>query len=72
MPFSEANSLDADVDASARWQDEVAQRLTAATPGDYRAMNIEVAYFSRPRYLFKVDCSADMLCSKSHLRRITT
>ena len=39
-------------------QDEVAQRLTAATPGDYRAMNIEVAFFSRPRYLFKVDRSA--------------
>ena len=36
----------------------MAERLTAASPGDYRAMNIEVAFFSRPRYLFKVDRSA--------------
>ena len=41
----------------------MAQRLTAATPGNYRAMNIEVGYFSRPRYLFKVDLSTNALLS---------
>jgi 16S rRNA (adenine1518-N6/adenine1519-N6)-dimethyltransferase len=38
-------------------QDEVAARLTAPAPGgpDWRAMNIVLRYYSRPRYLFRID-----------------
>lgn len=49
-------------------QDEVAQRLTAASPGgsDYRAMNIEVGFYSQPRYVFKIDRTAYFPQPKVH------
>lgn len=41
-------------------QDEVARRLVAGPDGrlDYRAMNLEVAFYSKPTYLFEVDRTA--------------
>lgn len=41
-------------------QDEVARRLVAGPDAglDYRAMNLEVAFYSRPTYLFEVDRTA--------------
>ena len=38
------------------WQEEAALRLTQVAPGgpDYRAMTIEVQYYSQPRCLFTV------------------
>ena len=41
-------------------QDEVARRLVAGPAAglDYRAMNLEVAFYSQPAYLFEVDRTA--------------
>ena len=46
----------------------MAQRLTAAAPGgsDYRAMNIEVGFYSQPRYVFKIDRTAYFPQPKVH------